>query len=546
MLIFADRMKRTPFLLTFAVGLLLTLLCACTSREGDHPLLVAADSAIVAADYRAADSLLARFDAEAATAAPDRPVAMRRQLLALTRRYVDDALTDADFSMADSLSRYYEGHAAATRHYVLTQLCMGDIYKSSGDNPSALHSFKEALDKANQTGDLLLVCWANQGLGDIYFDQRMLDECIPYYRQFYTAAQSRRDTLRMAYAAFRMGRTCIINNQIDSVIYYFQKAIKLSYNKPFEDKVVPATRSTLCDIYIQTEQFDKALAIMPHDTLNNENWAYYHAACGNTDSAIIYFRDILGVYETYADIDYLRMLVKLANQKKDYKQATVYALALQDKEQEQKATSQTEDIRRVNAQFNVNSIKKERDTLARSQRRTMTLSILLAVILTATIPLLLLLHRRYRQRKEQELIHERILRQEMEKKLRLSQQELEMLHQQESQKFELFRTTRIYNLLTRRLPDFPYRLSAGDWDELAQSIDDICPHFTSRLLSLARLSADELHICYLMKLNIPVRDIALLLNKTVSAISHARGRMWKKISGRNGSADEMDDFIRSF
>ena len=539
-------MRQTPILLTFAVGLLLTLLCACTSREGDHPLLVAADSAIVAADYRAADSLLARFDAEAATAAPDRPVAMRRQLLALTRRYVDDALTDADFSMADSLSRYYEGHAAATRHYVLTQLCMGDIYKSSGDNPSALHSFKEALDKANQTGDLLLVCWANQGLGDIYFDQRMLDECKSYYRNFYTIAEQRHDTLRMAYASHRMAYVSTIENKIDSTIFYYQQAIALAEHLVQKDNILPYSKACLCDIYIQIEEFDEAARIMPRDSMNCINWAYWHLGQNHADSAMSYFERGLSYATVSAKTEYLRILSKIEASKGNLLQSNKYYEQLVQAMDSCNYESQTEETRRVNAQFNVNSIKKERDTLARSQRRAMALSILLAVILTAAIPLLMFFHRRYRQRKEQELIHERILRQEMEKKLRLSQQELEMLHQQESQKFELFRTTRIYNLLTRRLPDFPYRLSAGDWDELAQSIDDICPHFTSRLLSLSRLSADELHICYLMKLNIPVRDIALLLNKTVSAISHARGRMWKKISGRNGSADEMDDFIRSF
>ncbi len=539
-------MRHSTILLTIAVGLLLTLLCACTSREGDHPLLVAADSAIVAADYRAADSLLARFDAEAEAAAPDRPVAMRRQLLALTRRYVDDALTDADFSMADSLSRYYEGHAAATRHYVLSQLCMGDIYKSSGDNPSALHCFKEALDKANQTGDLLLVCWANQCLGDIYFNQYMLDECKSYYRNFFSIAEQRHDTLRMAYASHRMAYVSTIENKIDSTIFYYQQAIALAEHLVQKDNILPYSKACLCDIYIQIEEFDEAARIMPRDSMNCINWAYWHLGQNHADSAMSYFERGLSYASVSAKTEYLRILSKIEASKGNLLQSNKYYEQLVQAMDSCNYESQTEETRRVNAQFNVNSIKKERDTLARSQRRAMALSILLAVILTAAIPLLMFFHRSYRQRKDQEIIHERILRQEMEKKLRLSQQELEMLHQQESQKFEQFRTTRIYNLLTRRLPDSPYKLSAGDWDELAQSIDDICPHFTSRLLSLSRLSADELRICYLMKLNIPVRDIALLLNKTVSAISHARGRMWKKISGRNGSADEMDDFIRSF
>jgi DNA-binding CsgD family transcriptional regulator len=58
-----------------------------------------------------------------------------------------------------------------------------------------------------------------------------------------------------------------------------------------------------------------------------------------------------------------------------------------------------------------------------------------------------------------------------------------------------------------------------------------------------RLSANELHICHLVKTGIPVSQIAHLLNRSTSAITVARARMHKKLTGEEGSAEKTDKII---
>ncbi|MBQ9667160.1 MAG: hypothetical protein IJV45_00220 [Prevotella sp.] len=536
------------------VILLILLLTACFNGqrremlallgENGHPLLAAADSAIVAADYQTADSLLALFDTQVTTAS--HAAAMDRQLLALTRRYVDDELSDEDFSMADSLCRYYNSYREMTRFHSLSQLCLGRIYISTNDYPNALACFKHALNLATQKRDSLLIGWANLDLGDTYFEQRMLNDSKTYYHNCYEVAQLRHDTLRMAHASHRMAFVCSIENKIDSVIFYYQQAISLAEHLSQKDNIVPFSRANLCDILIQIEKFDEAARIMPHDSMNMANWAYWHLGQNHIDSACWYFERILPLVDVRSKVEYLRILSQIETSKGNLLLSNKYYVLLVLAMDSLNSLSQTEETRRVNAQYNVNAIKKERDDLAKKQKQATIISILLAIILIGSIPVALIFLSRYQQRKGLEIIQERILREEMERNLHRSQQELKNLHNQEALKLEQFRTTRIYKLLNHQMPDSPYRLSYDEWAELASSIDEICPHFTSRLLSLGKFSPDELRLCYLMKLNIPIGDMAELLNKTVSAISHARARMWKKISGRAGSTDEMDNFIRTF
>ena len=75
------------------------------------------------------------------------------------------------------------------------------------------------------------------------------------------------------------------------------------------------------------------------------------------------------------------------------------------------------------------------------------------------------------------------------------------------------------------------KLSESEWSELFMLIDATYPNFNSRLLELcSRISQEELRICYLVKVNIPVKKIAILMNITSSGVSQCRRRLYKKLT----------------
>lgn len=84
-----------------------------------------------------------------------------------------------------------------------------------------------------------------------------------------------------------------------------------------------------------------------------------------------------------------------------------------------------------------------------------------------------------------------------------------------------------------------------DWKELERHLKQVYPHFAYRLQGLVRMSEVEYRVCMLVKLNIIVRDIAQVMNKTPSSISSIRSRLYQKVFQKKGGASDWDAFIMS-
>jgi len=83
-----------------------------------------------------------------------------------------------------------------------------------------------------------------------------------------------------------------------------------------------------------------------------------------------------------------------------------------------------------------------------------------------------------------------------------------------------------------------------DWDALRTAIDIAYPQFTDRLYELcSKLSQRELYICYLIKLSLNCMSMTRILICTPSAITQTRKRLYKKMSGRDGTGEDLDKLI---
>lgn len=78
-----------------------------------------------------------------------------------------------------------------------------------------------------------------------------------------------------------------------------------------------------------------------------------------------------------------------------------------------------------------------------------------------------------------------------------------------------------------------FHLTDEEWLQLAMLIDAADDQFTKRLRNLYDgITEYELHICYLVKLDIPSVNIGTMLYKSKAAIGMARQRMYKKLTKR--------------
>lgn len=92
------------------------------------------------------------------------------------------------------------------------------------------------------------------------------------------------------------------------------------------------------------------------------------------------------------------------------------------------------------------------------------------------------------------------------------------------------------------------KMNKERWAILIDRIDHLLyKDFTHRLKFLyPNISEYELQICYLVKLNIPIKRIAFLLSTTSQTISVNRRRLYTKLTGKSGSSKDFDLFLSDF
>ena len=108
---------------------------------------------------------------------------------------------------------------------------------------------------------------------------------------------------------------------------------------------------------------------------------------------------------------------------------------------------------------------------------------------------------------------------------------------------QVFQQSKIY-IHFHRAAQEECRLSPEDWQELQATVDTTYPHFTTRLHELCpQLTPQEMQICLLIKISMANKHIARLMACQPSTISHARKRLFKKLTGMEGTAEKFDQFI---
>lgn len=502
---------------------------------------------------------------------------MYRNLLGMERKYVDSRISLADLAVVDSLCAYYKENIPNEKH-VCALLFQGSVYSLINDFPSALKVLLAAKEEIHSTEEKssTMQGWIYQDIGDLYFKQRLFKECISYYREFYRLSSERNDTLRMAHSMNRMAKVFMIPDAysgrfyIDSIEFYQKKTIQLAKTLPQAQNIVPYVQHSLCDLYIQTEQFDKALAIMPRDERNIDNWAYWHYGQHHSDSAIYFFRQLIGKSSPADDAEYLRILTQLEQERGNTAQALADYQALMVAEDSAKALSQAEATRQAAALHDYEAIVAERNAMASKNRQ---LKWLIGVIVTGMAVLIVAAgvywwQRKAKKRREQ-------ARQELPVKEAGGQthapategaaqqppataappqqqpsaterSERPMTAEQQGLLTAELESSKIYRRLKDATPGASRQLNDEEWLWLGQRLDALHHDMGQQLQLMARLSPTELRLCYLTRLGMTTTEMGSVLCRSVSGVSHARFRLAKKILGDQADIDDLNDFIMRY
>ena len=523
----------------FLLALLLAVV-SCTRQHQMPQLLVRADSAYMRGAYNEADSLLSQYLA-LTDKSNDEAVIRYQELVELEQAYVHRKNTDKDMRHAENLCRYYD--RKNTRHqYAKALLLLADIYFVSGDYPSAIESLLKASNEVSRQSDSWLKCLLNRDRGDVYFYQGMYNECIPFYRQYYQLAMFNKDTLRMARAAHCMGRVYTILSQRDSCIYYYKLAIDLGNNQAKSKGVVPQSKNNLSNRYIQLEEYDSARVYLTHEDYDDANWGYLYLGENKLDSATYYFQKALGRYKWKGETEVLLQLARIETLRGNMKAAVDYYEQLAAAKDSLMVMTKDEQTKQTEARFNLTSVKRELEESEheRIRMRWLIAGLVVAVLLVALTAFVF--WRLHKRNENNEKMHSLLLEKDRENyELR---QDNDNYQEERRRRIAQIQSSELYKRLTSPVTANDKKLSIEEWTELARLLDSAYNGFTHNLTSRHTLSDTELRICYLVKLGgLSNTQIADILSRSPSAVTKSRQRMNKKLTGRDGTSDDFNDFI---
>lgn len=85
--------------------------------------------------------------------------------------------------------------------------------------------------------------------------------------------------------------------------------------------------------------------------------------------------------------------------------------------------------------------------------------------------------------------------------------------------------------------------SEDEWQQFQKMIDRYCDGFSQRILSAYKLSTQELRVCLLIKSKFKPSEIAVLTVHSKEAITSTRRRLYKKMTGVDGTPEMLDELI---
>lgn len=569
--------------------LLLPLFYACDHREKSYPASLLRIELLADANPEEARPLLNRL--RDSLSFFDEEQRMYYELLDLK---VNDKMyvRHTSDSLIKRITDFYEAYGDRDR-LLESYYYMGRVYRDLNDAPEALRYFQKALDVAGDTKRYKLLSNVYSQMGVLYNYQDVYEEAIRMHEKAAQLVFLEGDSSDLPFVFRDIARVYDAINKNDSAVMYFQKAAIIA-NETGDRHRYSSILTELGDLYREMGIYDKAFECLfesLNDSVNRNMYPTYsslgHAYLDvkNLDSADFYLRKCLDSPNLYVQEGVYEYLSLLAEYKQDYRESNRYIRLCQQARDSIRKITDSEEIRKMTSLYNYQ--KRETENLRlKSENDRMQIHIYqIITFLGLVCTLMALFVYRYKRQKDRMALQVRILSKEKQEQYERSLQYIaendakianlelllsknqnnenpllqvqkdllqltnERIHLKRSERDLLeidLRYSDIYKKFHAAV-DSNLRILDADWLSLQEALDLTYDNFTERLRYLySNLSSIELRICCLIKISIRVTDMAILLNRSKSSISSARSRLYFKLTGEDGTPNDLDQFIADF
>lgn len=480
--------------------------------------------------------------------------------------------------------KYGDLHKQMEAYYYL-----GSVYRDLGDAPRAVKAFLHATELGENTMEYGLTGKAYGQSCVLLKQQGIYNEAEKAGRKELEYALLRNDSVAVGYSLRNIARIFHDRHELDSALHYYMEG----YEKGAM-RIKNIILSEVPWIYYDKGEPEKAKSLI-FELFNKGRYSYnnwlllgrIYAQEGEQGKAHDCFNTVLTEGSLFQIQGAYQGLSELEARRGNLRAALAYAnqtLAYQDSINQ---WTQTETVAKIQALYNFQAYEEENNRLqeANSRHQRWLLLLTCGLIVLASGGYLYynrLLYKKARilrlartarmlnelaysnsstliederqkikelQTRSQQLENEKSY---LQKRLQEVENDLSSYAQQEKKGAKeikippqelSFINSGIYHIF-HQLSEDSAKITEEQWEELHTAIDLTYPRFTDRLLTLyPKLSEIELRICYLIKISLPLKTIAQILNRSNSAITNARIRMYKKLKGTDGKAEFFDKFI---
>lgn len=567
--------------------LLLLLLCiSCHHGKQSYPPLMERAARLMETNP---DSALVCLDSLSISIA-ESPEETRMYYLLLTIKAKDKLYVPATSdTLINRIVSFYEDCGDDAR-LMEAYYYQGSVYRDMKDAPRAVDAFQHAAEIGKDCVNDTLNGRIYGQLASLFAFQGLYNESMEATKQAYKYNLACNNYKGISFCLRDMARIHDINNQKDSAEIYYRKAYAL-----MKEKISSANAYIIGDemasFYYNWEKPDSA-EVMARQTEAHCPNSLSYLVLGEVyyqkqmfDSASFYLQKVISGNSIYHQRTAHRLLHLMAGKQKQYQKAYKHATLCINALDTLFQITQTEEVGKIHSLYNYNLAKQENQRLHSETERQKLL--LFQLLFTASILIGIIVYLLYRSRerrrkyaaREQHLqsifaeqkarSNQRIVENEQQTALLIEQLQMAKLENDtfkqvmlEAQAKALGATNdqirAAQNEQEMRLLAFHHsdiyfhfhhatkssELKETDWKQLNEALNATYPNFTRHLYALyPKLSEQELRICYLIKIGLRKTVIAELLAHSVSAITLALSRLYRKIYDEKGTPQQMEEVI---
>lgn len=558
---------------------------SCQRAEKSYPSAMQRAISLLSARPDSALYYLSQLDSQMADEPEETRVYHRLLTLAAEDKLYVPHTSD---SLIREIVRYYEGYGDSDK-LMMAYYYQGSVWRDMNDAPRAIDCYHRALEAGRHTrcSDLLISIYSQ--LGTLLAYQGVYDESLQATRTALALCRQYRDTLSSPFFLRNIGRIWDIRRNKDSVYHYYNAALQQArYNQ--DSVMIEAVLLELGAISLSFNEVDTAKMLLEKVKHRNDRKRFFHGILGRIysregqrDSARVYFNRALPYAGLRQQVTLHEELARLDYAEGRYAEAFSHAsqsMALRDSVT---SLTETEEVAKINALYNYHRTEEMNRQLEQRNRRQRgwLYGIVSAALLAACATAVWLRQKKHeaalQRQKIRNLEAEQYRRSEAyraESRRQLAELEAQLCKAEKDKdtaRRELLETrhallelsaakdrieqqergllvsqlhrSSVYAFFHKAAHE-EVRITAENWQELRAAIDAAYDDFTGRLYSLCpHLSEMELHICWLIKIQLSPKDMAQVVGRSQSAVSMARTRLYKKIHQKEGTTSDFDKFI---